>query len=380
MKLSLPHYFSRRLSLQIEELYAATAIGDLGVSIMLLFEPIFLFTVLNFTIQQVLWYYALVYFCYALFIPIGARIVSVSGYYHGIFYGTFFMIGYWLLLYNSTYYNYLIWLAPVVLAMYKSLYWPAFHASISRFAGQHQKGREFSALYAIVNLTRIAGPFIGGLVGSYYGLQGSLLLASVIYFCSFIPLFIRKEEFVPKPYQFKWTLEMYKKYPKKFLGYLGFGEELIVLTIWPIFIYTVVKTFEGTGLLATLSTLVATVLALYLGKVTDTKSKGMLIKIGAFMTSLVYLARFMVNGYTSIFAVDALSRTSKDIVFIPLSAVTYERAESTHIMPYVVFFEQSLAIGKLLACLLGIILFGMTGSFLAVFLLAAIFSLLYMLI
>lgn len=224
-------------------------------------------------------------------------------------------------------------------------------------------------------------------MGTYYGLQGSLLLASTIYLCSFIPLFIKREEFVPKPYEYRWTLDLYKKYPKKFLGYLGFGEELIVLSVWPIFIYTIVNNFESTGKLATIATLVATLLALYVGKISDKSSKSVLIKTGAFFTALIYFIRFMANSFWSIFALDALSRTAKDTVIIPLATVTYERAENTHIMPYVVFFEQSLAIGKLLACLLGIIVFSLVAgtfgvglAFMAVFALAGLFSLFYMFI
>lgn len=380
MTLKFPQYFAKKLTVQIEELYASTAISDLGISIFLLFEPIFLYTALGFTIQQVLWFFAAVYAFYIVLIPIGARIVSISGYYHSIFYSAFFLILYWMLLFAGQNNPIMVWFAPLAFAIYKSLYWPAFHSSIARFANSDQKGREFSVLYAIINLTRIAGPFVGGLIGTYYGLQGSLFVACVIYFCSFIPLFIQKEVFVPKPYQYKWTLDLFKQYPKKALGYLGFGEELIVLTIWPIYIYLVAESFEATGLLATLATLVATVLAIYIGKISDTKSKTLLIRVGAFMTMLVYGARFMAVSFWSTFAIDTLSRTAKDIVFIPLSTVTYERAESTHIMPYVVFFEQSLAIGKLLACLIGILIFTLTGSFFALFIMAAIFSLFYLLI
>jgi hypothetical protein len=81
-----------------------------------------------------------------------------------------------------------------------------------------------------------------------------------------------------------------------------------------------------------------------------------------------------------VFTIDSLSRVGKEMVFIPLSTVTYQRAESSQIMPYVIFFEQSLAIGKLLAVLLGFLIFTLTGSFLAVFILAGLFSLLYVLI
>jgi hypothetical protein len=49
-------------------------------------------------------------------------------------------------------------------------------------------------------------------------------------------------------------------------------------------------------------------------------------------------------------------------------------------VPYVVFFEQSLSIGKFTACVLGIAVFALTGSYMALFVLGGLYSLLYMLI
>jgi MFS family permease len=323
---------------------------------------------------------AAVYALYILFIPLGARIISRYGYEHGIFFSIPFQILYWVFLFSSqTHFN-LIYLAPVAFAIEKALFWPAFHADVARFAQDKQRGREFSVLYAIVNVVYIVGPFIGGAISETFGVRVTFILASVIYFCSFIPLFTTKEVFVPKLYDFRQTWELYKTYPKKFLGYLGFGEELLVLTVWPIFIYAVLKDYSETGSLVTIATLVATILALYIGKVTDQYSKRLLVKVGAFLYFLVWIARFVASSFWSTFAVESLSRTSKDLVFIPLSTLTYERANETHIMPYVVFFEQSLSVGKLVACLLGILLFTLTGSFYALFILAGLFSLLYMFI
>jgi hypothetical protein len=75
------------------------------------------------------------------------------------------------------------------------------------------------------------------------------------------------------------------------------------------------------------------------------------------------------------------------IASLATASVTYIRAENTHVVPYIIFFEQSLAIGKLLACLAGMIvftifsgLFGLGIGFVALFILGALFSLLYMLI
>ncbi len=379
-KLRLPAYFARSVRTQISELYASTAIADLAIAIVLLFEPIFLYSVLHFTVQEVLWFMGAIYALYIIFIPFGARIASRYGYYHAIAFSIPFQIIYWILLFGSENNLTLLYFAPVAFAIEKSLFWPAFHASVSRFARDEQRAREFSVLYAIVNLTMIAGPFIGGFLSERFGVRITFAVASIIYSCSFLPLFIKREVFVPKLYQFRDTLRLYKTFPLKFLGYVGFGEEMLVLTVWPIFIFVVIKDYQETGTLVTLATLAATVLALYIGKISDKYNKRELIKIGSFFYFLVWIARYLATGFWGVFAIDALSRTSKDTVFIPLSTLTYERAEATQIIPYSVFFEQSLAIGKLLACVLGIILFSLTGSFTVLFLLAALFSLLYMFI
>jgi hypothetical protein len=123
------------------------------------------------------------------------------------------------------------------------------------------------------------------------------------------------------------------------------------------------------------------IVGLYVGKISDRPGgKSLLLKAGSIFYFVTWVGRVVANTFFSIFAIDSASRISKEIVFIPLSAVTYERAENGKIMPYVVFFEQSLAIGKLLAVILGFIIFASTGSFLAVFILAGLFSLLYMFI
>lgn len=379
-KFRVPGYFNRAIHEEMGELYVSTAIADLAIALVLLFEPIYLYSVLGYSVQEVLLFFAAVYAIYVVALPFGAKIISRFGYSHGILFSIPFQIAYWFLLFGAKDVPTLIYFAPLALVIEKALFWPSFHAIVSRFANRGQIGREFSGLYAIISLMNIAGPLIGGLIAQRYGLGSAFIVASVIYLCSFIPLFWNKEIFTSKKYRFHDTWEMYKLYPMKFLGYFGFGEELLVLTVWPIFIYLVVKNYQDAGMVVTIATLVAMFLALYIGKITDRHSKIALIRSGSFIYALVWIARLIVSTSFGAFIVDALSRTSKDLVFIPMSAVTYERAESTDILPYIVGFEQSLAMGKFLAAVLGIIIFTMTGSFAALFIMAGVFSLLYMLI
>lgn len=376
----LPHYFASKVKQEIEHLYASTAIGNLAHALITIFEPIFLYTVLDFTIPEILMFMSVVYGLYIIFIPFGGKIASRFGYAHSIFFSIPFQILFWFTLLGAENNFYWIYLAPVMFAIQKSLFWPAFHASLSRFANNQQRGREISIMHAIASLMQIVGPFLAGFLSMSFGINIIFIIASIIYVCSAIPLFWSREIFVPKEYKFHDTIKMYRKYPKSFLGYLGFGEELIVLSVWPIFIYLVVTNYQDTGALVTVASLVATVLALYVGFYTDGHSKRRILHIGTFFYTLSWLARLPVISPFGAFITDTISRTAKSLVFIPLSAVTYERAESTHIMPYIVGFEQVLAFGKFVAGVIGAVAFIMTGSFTVLFIIAALFTLFYFLI
>lgn len=360
------------------QLYASSAISNFSLSIITLFEPIFLYHVLHYSIPKILMFMAVVYAVYIVFIPFGGKFASIYGYRHCISLSVPFQIFYWLGLLASVSYPNAAFLAAVIFGLQKSFYWPGFHAVIARYSQTEQVGREFGAAFAINSMAQIGGPLIGGILSQYFGLSSAFLLAALVYCLSALPLLMAKEVFIPKEYSFKDTLKLYRDYPKKFLGYIGFGEELLVSTIWPIFIYLVVKDYKDTGLLAASASFAAAVIALFLGRITDQYTKRVLVKIGAFFTSVFWLGRIFVNNFVSAFAADSFSKTAKETLFIPLSTLTYLRAEETHVVPYAVFFEQSLAIGKLTACLVGALLFSLTGSFVVLFIVAAIYSLLYM--
>jgi MFS family permease len=377
-RMHIPQFFAKSVNAEVKELFASSAIANSAIAIVTIFEPIFLYSVLGFSITEVLWFMAMVYFLYVLLIPFGGKIASHIGYKHAIFVSIPFQIIYWFLLFWSTSISGLIWFAPFVFAIQKSLFWPAFHADMATVADKKQIGREFSVIYALIQLMFVAGPFVGGLISEQFGPRAVFIVASALYFCSFAPLFITKEPRIKKKYQFRDTLALYKMYPRKFLTYLGFGEELIVLTVWPIFIYIAVKDYQGTGLLVTLATLLSTVLALYIGKVTDSLNKRVLVRVGAFFSSLAFLAARIASGALSVFFIDSFLRTSKEVLFIPLSTSIYEYGKRIDPLAYVIYFEQVLAIGKFLAALLGVLIFAATGSFFWVFVVAALFSLLYM--
>ena len=236
-------YFSKNVRKDVSELYESSAVANFAIALVSLFEPIFLFSVLHYTVTQVLLFMGGVYAVYIILIPFGGKFASRYGYRHSIALSVPFQIYYWFSLLYSVQHPQAIFLAAVMFGIQKSFYWPGFHSVIARYAQVGQMGREFGAAYAITNLSQIGGPLLGGIIAQYGGISAAFFAASLIYCFSIIPLLTAKEVFTPKSYSFRQTLEMYKNFPKRFLAYLGFGEELLVLTIWPIFIYIIVRDY-----------------------------------------------------------------------------------------------------------------------------------------
>lgn len=376
----LPHYFTTKVKREVEHLYASSAIGNLAQAMITLFEPIFLYHVVGLSVVEVLLFMAVVYAFYIVFIPWGAKIANRNGYAHAIFYSIPFQILFWLALLGAQHSVWFLYAAPILFAIQKTLFWPAWHATLARYADGRQVAREFSFMYAIISVMQILGPMMGGFLALFLGSSSIFIIGSIIYACSAIPLLWTAEEFTPKNYKFSETWKLYKQYPAKFFGYMGFGEELIVMTAWPIFIFLLIRNYQDIGSLVTVATLVATGLALLIGLYSDGHSKRKVLRIGNYFYVLSWLARIPVVSPFGAFAADGFSRTAKSMVFIPMTALTYERAESTHILPYIVGFEQALSVGKFLAAVIAAIAFALTGSFIVLFVIGAIFTLFYFLI
>lgn len=372
-----PNYMTHSMRREIKEMYWAKAIADFAVAAVMLFEPIFLFTVLNFSMQEVLWFFVAVYALYLPLMPLGAKVAARWGYEHSILYSSFFMVLYWALLFSSQEVSLWAYLAPLALAIQKSLYWPAFHANVARYSNVDQRGRENSGLYALNSIVFIIAPLAGGYILSHFGFAVLFVVVTFLTLASNLPLFTTLERFTVKPYYYRETWQMFKERPRQALGYLGFGEEAVQLIVWPLFIFLTVPDFFKFGSIISLSTLIATLVMLYVGILTDHRSKQVLIRIFALALSLFWFIRPYFPTLSGIMATNTLGTIAKNSFIIPITTLAYDRANETSIIPHVVFFEQSLVIGKLLIMLMILVSLSVTASFIPIFIMAALFCLLF---
>ncbi|MCH7492434.1 MFS transporter [Patescibacteria group bacterium] len=375
-----PHYFSKHPSRGLKELFWSVGLMDLGISAIAIFEPIFLF-ILGYTLSEIIFFYVMVYGFYIIILPLIGPLVGRIGYEHSILYSQFVLIAAYLFLFGISEYPILFYITPLFFALQKSLYWPAYHADFAVFSSQGQRGREVGYLETASMAVFVIGPFIGGAILEWTSFSVLFIVGAILFVLSALPLLQIKEihSKVDISYGDLFRRLVDKQHRRSFVAYLGFGEELIVLTVWPIFIFTIVGSFLEIGILVSLATLVTGVLVLYFGRISDRYSRVGIIRIGSIIYFISWLVRGFARSSGMVLGMDATSRLSKELLFVPLEAITYTEARRVGPLIHGLFLEQSIGVGKLIAGLLAFFIASyLADPWMAIFILAGLFTLLYM--
>jgi MFS family permease len=373
------NYFSHELNREIIELYWNTALFNLSTNLAYIFEPIFLYQ-LHYSLVQIMYFYLILYIAYAILVFPATKITSKIGYKHAIFISTIFYVFYWAVLYQIKFYPALFLAAPVLYALQKSFYWPAYNADVALSNVKDQRGREVGVLFSVVELAAIVGPIIGGFVSFQFGFMALFGSAAILMLLSAYPLFLSPEIFTTHSFRFKNFMSVVRAYPANFFAYWGYAEDLMLMSLWPIFIYLIVPELFSIGLIITFASLIAVMLMLYLGKLLDEKKRSELLPIGATFYGLTWLFRFFAQTMGGIVGFDVATRLGKAMVNVPMQTITFEIAGKKgpdFAIAYAVFFEFSLSIGKVITALVAIGILSTTGSMVSVFMVVGVLTMFY---
>jgi len=368
----------QRLSPQVKALYWSAVLQNLALGMLLLFEPIYLWQQ-GFGLAGIMKFFLAVYTVYFFLAPLGANFATRRGFENSIFLSTIFQFIYYVCLFLIAQSWY--WAIPAVAlyALQKSFYFPAYHAYFARYSDETEEGREVGGMSVSLALVYVAGPLLAGFLltfGSWFWLflAGGLILLS-----SNWPLLRHRPEFTPRqfPYGAAYKRIFAPVLRRPLLAGLGFGEELIFMTLWPVFMYVLVVNYATVGIFVAVSTLIMAIVTLYVGRLTDTSNKKTVLRVSVLFNQLGLLGRLIVSSPFLIFLVDAWTRVTHSTVIVPIYAITYQRAKHQSSMDTAVFFEMTLSLGKILAALILLTIFTVTTSWGAIWLVAALMAILY---
>lgn len=373
------NYFSHALNREVVELYWNTGLFNLAINLTYIFEPIFLYN-LGYGLPKIMFFYVIVYTAYALLIMPISAITSKIGYKHAIFISTIIYVIYWLLLYQVKFNPILFFITPILFGIQKSLYWPPYNADIALSNIKQQRGREVGVLFSVIELAAIIGPIVGGFISFQFGFPILFSVAAFLMIASVFPLFFSPEIYTKHRFRFKNFWSIVKQYPYNFFGYWGYAEDLMLMSLWPIFMFILVPQVFSIGAIITFASIIAIVVMLYLGKVVDRFKQLPILPVGAVFYGLTWLVRSVAVGIGGVLTFDILTRLGKGIVNIPLLALTFELAGKRgpdYAIAYAVFFEFSLALGKILTALLAMWILTTTGNITDVFIVVGALTMFY---
>lgn len=363
---------------QLREFYWFSALFSFAYALMSIFEPVFLYQQ-HFPLWQIAMYYALHYSLYIWLLPLGARLAAWFGLERSLSLAMPIFMVYLLTLASLPWQHSLYWVAVVLLTCHKIFYWPAFHAEFIRFGDGHNRGTELSWIFLISLGLGILGPILGGIIIHFYGFPALFVVTALFLLGACVPLLRTKEhgQAVHLPYKAGWKIIVSRRHWRMVLGMIGFGENLINMIFWPLWMFLVVKQAITLGIITSLTTIFATAIGFAIGDLIDRHgARRVLRMIVPFMIGS-YIIRPLVGSVQQVLGADFVARSSLVNSDIAMSSQLYKQGRRVGALPYALAFETTLAITKALFAWLLVYVFMVTTptvGFTIAFLIAAVLS------
>lgn len=366
---------------EVWALFLSRTILNFAASFVSLYQVIFLYGQ-GFSVRLIVGLIGLQFLIYLILLPLAARICHRHGYEHTMLLSAPFNILCNLSLLFVPLTPWAALASMVFAAFYKLFYWPGFHACFATWSGSDEDGREISNLEVASVVMSMVGPALGGLVSLWLGFNALFIITAVIVLASFIPLLRMPSsvEFHPFSYWAAWRRLFDRRNRRHLLGTAGFAEDIIIATVWPVFVIINITNVAVVGLLASLASFVNAAITLEAGRRTDEhrEQRGGLVRLGTAGKFLVYLARPWLTTGFGVFAVNLGYGLANHFLAVPFTADLYEDAKRTNPMERIIFMEMALNVGRVavVAVLFAILSFW-PDAWTAVFAIGAVVALLH---
>jgi len=352
------HFLKNR---ELNELYISVAIKSFAISMISIFIPIYLLK-LNYSLTTVFIFYAILNFSHALFVIPAAKISSKYGFKHSIFYSIPILIIFYLALYTLKQFHWPIYLLAVIFGINNALYWIGYHVDFSRFSDKKNRGKEVGTVKIVSSIFYVLGPIIGGLIITFVGFQALFATVSILLLTSAIPLFFSKD--IHNPINFSIRRIFKGQSIKNTFAFIGYGiEGGAASVIWPVFIFfSILNNFTTLGLVSSLSVSFSLLFVFIIGRFSDVRRR-LVLKIGSLLNTVIWGVRFFIKTTLQVFIVDSFYGISQTLIYIPFDALSYDKANKSNIVKFIMFREIVIQSGRMIFFLIMAIIATLTVGF-----------------
>lgn len=315
---------------ELSELYASQLLRSLSVSLVGIFVPIYLYKI-GYSLTAISGMFLVWFIVRPLWSYISAKIIGKYGPKHAIAFSVILQIVYLSLILTIEQSRYPLWIVGALGSFCYGLYVMAFQVDFSKIKHTEHGGKELSFLSMFERIGAVVGPLLGGLIATYFDPRYTVALAIAILAGSLIPIFMseeptrRNQEIIIKG--FPW-----RRHRRDFtVGTAFLLENVISVTIWPLFIGVFVLTTNTYALLGTItaiSTAVAFIAVMLIGRLIDRQQGRRLLNIGVILNALIHLLRPFVTSAVQVLGVSLINEPVTAMYRMPFMKGRFDASDS----------------------------------------------------
>ena len=336
-----------RIRKELKEIYANQIVDKFASSLLIVFIPIYLFTIGYSIVECLLALVTVEMVTVFLSVPV-ASAASRIGLKHMILYRVPVAVFFILWLYALPYVglgilNVLI--VGILWGLSRTFYWVPLNSEFVENSDKIHRGEEVGFLFAIPVIVSIGSPFVGGLVLELIGFHVLFSVYIALMILSVIPLFLTRE--YRKFFRFKikdLNLRLGNRFNVGFLaqGFLLIGEFLL----WPFYTYLVLGDIFYTGIVASLSAVGIAFLTLLTGRISDRISREKMLRFGVAGCFFVWILRYLAATNLEFFILSFLGGLFVMLARIPIFSSFSDNARERNILNDVTVREIFLSLGR----------------------------------
>ena len=335
-------------------LYWTNAIRDVGLALVNIFIPIYLYRQFG-SISLVFIFFAVYHFSVVLLAYPVAGVIRRIGLDYGGVIGGLFKVGFFALLLASKTYSWLIWPAAVIWGLGVLFTWLVHHYYLAADSGKvHLFGRKVATINLIDRWLLALVPIAGGMMLDWGGFQLTFVVAGIFLGISGLPLLLDKFNQKNMTLNFNETVEGVAdpSTRKVWLALFSAGVATeVVATVWPIYLFLLVRNYTKIGLIQTGGLLLSSVVLLWLGRQVDRRHWRWL-RPAVFANAVNLFFRGLVVSGLGLFLMESVYQLVSLFVWVPFEASVYELAVRDRKLEFFVRREWMLHLGGLISSLI----------------------------
>ncbi|MBI5357701.1 MFS transporter [Candidatus Saccharibacteria bacterium] len=351
--LGLSHYHIPRMQ-EMGRLYWCHSVGIFGIQLAAIFVPIYLLKI-DYSFKEVLVFLLTQQlFAAILQYPITKLFALVSPHYL-LGFGRIWLAVFFFLLSTLQIYNWPLFILAFFWALDRTMYWTAFHYVFGKARAHKTGNRQIAGINALAILAATVAPAVGGIVASSRGINYVYIISILLIITASLPIMFIADK-LPKV-----KLNITKKLIKntgRDLAANAFNGTVIVAeqSLWPIFVFLIVSSYAGIGILSSVIAIASAWAMIYVGKKEETKGERFFIGHGVTAYGIVSFIRTFAENAIHVFGLNLFAGIGRSLYVTPFMNRYYTNSDSGQRLSYIMVMETAFSIGSLTLLLILIML------------------------